>query len=483
MIESRKGLFSLFCLILLFSLALIGHSINAFNQLTLSPAQIIVQDSDLNYTTSLPSLPEQLVNLSEQVNPRIFAEYSAELFKTNVSISSQLLDLTESVTPRIRMEYSSEMFSEQLSSLPSNLTLLTSDISPRIMVEYSSLLFTTSVIEPLQLVNDTTPPLISEPMQVPFDFVNAYQNVTISANVTDIDTGVWKVILRYNVNNAAEWTSLNMTGTSNDTYQTMVPGYENGTLVKYEITAFDNVGNQATKDNNGNHYIYHVGILKPPTIYVISPQNITYSTNNISLTFTTDEPTSWMGYSTDGQENSTIAGNTTLTNLLDGAHYLVVYGNSTSGDMGESNTLQFVIDTAPPNISEISQIPIPTNVTQADEVKINATVTDATSGVNEVTLNYTTNNNTYLTIGMTNLGGDIFTAVIPALPSGTNVNYKIIAEDKANNTITTEQLGFTCQYRVIPEFASFLVLELFLITTLLIAMAYEKRKLHSCNQK
>jgi hypothetical protein len=483
MIESRKDVWLLGCLILLSSLILLGHSINASNQLTALPAQIIVEDNGLNYTASLPSLPQQLVNLSEQVKSRVAVEYSSELFKTNVNISSQLLDLTGSVTPRIRVEYSSEMFSEQLSNLPTNLTLLTLDVRPRIMIEYSSILFTTSLIQPIELVNDTTPPTIGEPIQVPHDFVNAYQNVTVTVNVTDLDTGVWKATLLYNVNNGQAWTPLNMSETSTDTYQATVPGYENGTLVKYEITAFDNMGNQATRDNNGDYYIYRVGTLKPPTVYITSPENATYSTNNVSLTFTVDEPTGWMGYSIDDHDNSTITGNTTLTNLLDGDHYIVVYCNSTNGSMGKSDTVQFAIDTTPPNVTDISQIPTRTSVTPADEVRINATVSDATSGVKDATLNYTTNKSTYLTIGMTNLGGDIYTATIPTLPLGTNVTYLIMAEDKANNTITTEQLGFTYQYEVIPEFPSFLILELFMMTTLLIVIACKRKTLHFARYK
>jgi hypothetical protein len=50
-----------------------------------------------------------------------------------------------------------------------------------------------------------------------------------------------------------------------------------------------------------------------------------------------------------------------------------------------------------------------------------------------------------------------------------------MAEDKANNTITTEQLGFTYQYQVIPEFPSFLVLPLFMIATLLAVIVYRRK--------
>lgn len=441
--------------------------------------QIIIDNNDINYTATLPSVPQELMNISEQVRPRVAVEYSSKFFRNGLDLSSQLLNITETVSPRLRAEYSTEILSKRLSYLPSDLAQLTFETKPRIMVEYSSLLFTTSLILPSQLVNDTIPPLISEPIQVPPDFVDAYQNVTITVNVTDVETGVWRVILSYDVNNGVAWNPLNMTEISNTAYQVMIPGHENGTFVKYKITAFDNMGNQATRDNNGLCYTYQVGTLKPPGISVISPQNTTYVLNSVFLTFSVDEPTSWMGYSIDSQANATVTGNTTLMDLIDGTHYLVVYGNGTTGSMGLSNVVEFTVDTTPPNITNVSQMPPRSSVTPtpADEVQINATVTDATSGVNRVVLNYTTDNITVESINMTNLEGDIYSASIRPLPSGTNVTYLITAEDNADNTITTQQLGFTCQYQVVPEFPSPMILAVLLVvTSLVVILAKRKSK-------
>jgi hypothetical protein len=38
----------------------------------------------------------------------------------------------------------------------------------------------------------------------------------------------------------------------------IIKGYENCTWVTYKIVAYDNAGNNATKDNNGYGYKYHV---------------------------------------------------------------------------------------------------------------------------------------------------------------------------------------------------------------------------------
>jgi len=86
---------------------------------------------------------------------------------------------------------------------------------------------------------------------------------------------------------------------------------------------------------------------KPPAIDILSPQNIIYSLRPgeppipIPLTFTVNETTPWIGYSLDRQENVTITGNTTLTDLSYGMHSVTVYANDTAGNMGSSETIYF----------------------------------------------------------------------------------------------------------------------------------------------
>ncbi len=86
----------------------------------------------------------------------------------------------------------------------------------------------------------------------------------------------------------------------------------------------------------------------PPAISIISLENMSYPIGNLSLTFTVSEPTSWLGYSLDGQENITVAGNTVLSGLFMGAHYLTVYANDTAGNTGTSETICFRIETPLP---------------------------------------------------------------------------------------------------------------------------------------
>jgi hypothetical protein len=81
----------------------------------------------------------------------------------------------------------------------------------------------------------------------------------------------------------------------------------------------------------------------PPVVSVSSPKNKTYDTGNISLTFTVNEPASWVGYSLDGHDNVTITANITLSGLSNGAHNLTIYAKDIAGNIGASETIHFSI--------------------------------------------------------------------------------------------------------------------------------------------
>jgi hypothetical protein len=86
----------------------------------------------------------------------------------------------------------------------------------------------------------------------------------------------------------------------------------------------------------------------PPVITILSPGS-TYYTTSIPLTFTVNEATSWIGYSLDSQANVTFGTNkpagTYSKNIFVnyGSHYLIVYANDTSGNMGASGKVYFTV--------------------------------------------------------------------------------------------------------------------------------------------
>jgi hypothetical protein len=179
-----------------------------------------------------------------------------------------------------------------------------------------------------------------------------------------------------------------------------------------------------------------------PNILVLSLENKIFSMGNVSLNFTVDETTHWMGYSLDGQANVTFAANTTLPGLLDGLHFLVIYANNTAGNMGMSDPVYFTVDTTSPNVLTVSQRPLKNQVQPKDEVEVSINVTDDTSGVKQIILSYTNGNGTWISLNMSNLGGNTWSGTIPSFPSGTNIAYEINAEDRANNIITTTEESY-----------------------------------------
>jgi hypothetical protein len=215
---------------------------------------------------------------------------------------------------------------------------------------------------------------------------------------------------------------------------------------------------------------------EPPAICILSPENKTFAVNHVPLIFTVNESSSWMGYSLDDQPNVTITQNTTLTSLLDGTHRIIVYANDTFGNMGASEMVYFADDMIPPNIVNVSQVPSKTNVWPEDEVNVNASVTDNLSGVKKVMLKYASGNGTWITVEMTKIEECVWNAAIPPFPYDTNITYTITAEDNVNNTITSQEMGYTVQHETVSEFSAPWLLPSFMITVLLLIIFYKKKR-------
>jgi hypothetical protein len=80
----------------------------------------------------------------------------------------------------------------------------------------------------------------------------------------------------------------------------------------------------------------------PPKIHIVSPENKTYTVNNVYLNSNVNKPTAWIGYSLDGLDNVTITGNITLTGLSSGLHNLTVYAKD-EFENGASETVYFTV--------------------------------------------------------------------------------------------------------------------------------------------
>jgi N-acetylneuraminic acid mutarotase len=97
----------------------------------------------------------------------------------------------------------------------------------------------------------------------------------------------------------------------------------------------------------------------PPSIEFVSPGKQRYNASSVSLVFTVNKPVVWLGYSLDGAPNVTVTGRTPLTNVTladvaNGVHNVTVYANDTYGNMGASQTIDFIVEV--PEVTE----PFPT---------------------------------------------------------------------------------------------------------------------------
>ena len=303
---------------------------------------------------------------------------------------------------------------------------------------------------------DTSPPAI---------FILSPENKTYDRSV---------IPLTFTTSENLSWSSYSLDASTNVTIMgnTTLPSLPDGTH-SIIIFANDTVGNMGKSDT-----VTFTIDTTPPFISIISPENKTYATRNVTLVFTTNGTPSWIGYSLDGENNITIAQNITLTDLADGSHRLIVYAADAMDNTGSSNVILFTVDSTPPTIVSAVQLPPKTNVLPEDIVSVNVTITDNVTGVRNVSLTYA-----YVTDGrpangsivMTEVYPNVWTATIPPLPYGTNVSYTVIASDNAGNTVTTEQLGYVYQYTVVPEYPFHFILFLFM-TGVLTALFAAKRK-------
>lgn len=111
-------------------------------------------------------------------------------------------------------------------------------------------------------------------------------------------------------------------------------------------------------------YDYTWEIWGHPVVMITSPKNITYTTSNFPLNYSTYDYTSWVGYSLNGKANVTLTGNTTLNNLSNGHHNIELWANDTSGNVAMI-AVWFNVDTNAPTITWATKTSMPTSRTSA----------------------------------------------------------------------------------------------------------------------
>lgn len=158
----------------------------------------------------------------------------------------------------------------------------------------------------------------------------------------------------------------------NETMKNPIQDDDNDGLVKIYLTLTDipdgnhsiiidatEVGQIVTSGIVQEFYIHSSSLVNftvdtvSPTVSFLSAENKTYYTPNVSLNFTVNETVSQISYVLDGQENVTIGGNTTLTELTNGSHNVTVYAWDIAGNIGNSETIIFTVAEPEPSLAPL----------------------------------------------------------------------------------------------------------------------------------
>ncbi|MDD3792125.1 MAG: kelch repeat-containing protein [Candidatus Bathyarchaeota archaeon] len=148
--------------------------------------------------------------------------------------------------------------------------------------------------------------------------------------------------LDFTINRDVQWIGYSLDGKQNVTVTSglQLSGLTHG---PHHITVYanDTSGNMAVSET------VHFSVdLIGPEIMILSPKNQSYDTTDMQLTFTINEPVTYLAYILDDQEIVPIVGNVTLVALSNGAHRLTIYAIDELGNTS-NETIYFLIATFP----------------------------------------------------------------------------------------------------------------------------------------
>jgi len=221
--------------------------------------EIVLENADFN-STSILQYPQDIPSI---LTSRIVVEYADY---ANLVELYQPYNMPNASLTRIVVEYADAAF--QMNMLYPQSPAQSS--VPRIIVEYADYSQTLDIFTYLgphpMGKNDTEPPEISVLLRIPADLeVQEYQDVTVIADITDLDGGIKNATLQYNLNNGTEWfdvpMTLNMSGYKNSlsvSYYGVIPGQPQCTWVRFKVIAYDYAWNKASRDGESPYEPYHV---------------------------------------------------------------------------------------------------------------------------------------------------------------------------------------------------------------------------------
>jgi hypothetical protein len=151
------------------------------------------------------------------------------------------------------------------------------------------------------------------------------------------NTSSQEMPLNFTINEPSSWMAYSLDQQTNITISgnTTLAGLSGGShsLIVY---ANDTVGNMGVSET--------IKFTIALVIQVLSPERRTYDTSSIPLNFTVNSALAQITYCLNGEKNSSVSGNTTLTGLANGDYALTVYAKDEAGNVGTSETILFTVN-------------------------------------------------------------------------------------------------------------------------------------------
>ena len=122
----------------------------------------IIENADAVWSSNLDTTPTNLTNTTSTALPKPLIEYPNTAFNFKLKeCPEELINNVSKVLPRPLVEYPNTAFGFELKECPEELANNASKTLPRPLVEYPNTVLSKSLIFPKELINDTTPPIIS----------------------------------------------------------------------------------------------------------------------------------------------------------------------------------------------------------------------------------------------------------------------------------------------------------------------------------
>jgi hypothetical protein len=121
-------------------------------------AGIIVEGADA--VIDAPVMPHQ--DLSDSIagaGPRVVVEFSNDIRRMDL----EAMQITPPIPVRVVVEYANAILRADLPAVPADLQTVLDQVSDRVVFQYANANLAYSLYYPRELINDTTPPVLSEP--------------------------------------------------------------------------------------------------------------------------------------------------------------------------------------------------------------------------------------------------------------------------------------------------------------------------------